>query len=75
VVNSTTQFSALKTAIVAIECCLNFAFAGMKEVAMYLPESATESWAENVKNMIWFFTKGPGKFDKNYEEYLNNILS
>ena len=47
----------------------------MEEVPMYQPDSATESWAENVKNMIWFFTKGPGKSDKMYEQYLNNILS
>jgi hypothetical protein len=48
---------------------------GMKEVPMLMPNSDEESWAENVKNMIWFFTKGPGRAEKQYESYLNKMLA
>ena len=33
-----------------------------------------EAWAENVKNLIWFFTKGPGKDDTNFAKYLQSIF-
>lgn len=48
---------------------------GMKEVPMLMPNSEEESWAENVKNMIWFFTKGPGRADKQYERYLDKMMA
>ena len=48
---------------------------GMKEVPMLMPYSDEDSWAENVKNMIWFFTKGPGRADKQYERYLDKMMA
>ena len=48
---------------------------GMKEGPMLMPYSDEDSWAENVKNMIWFFTKGPGRADKQYESYLDKMMA
>ena len=41
---------------------------------MYHSVTEEEALAENFKNMLWFFTKGPGKEDTESIELLRSLM-
>ena len=50
------------------------AWKGMAEVPMYHSVTEEEALAENFKNLLWFFTKGPGKDDTESIELLRSLM-